>query len=151
MNKKVKMLALKSKRNKIALAVAVGDGENTEIKPTGSVADEAKTEQNAIIKSQKDDRAKVYFVIQCPHCGDTMFLYRKEIKCGKIRHGTILSKNRQLHFNTSDEKCVQLLRDRLVIGCTKPFRVTIVRRESSSSDSSSADDEWLQVSVIPNS
>lgn len=103
-----------------------------------------------LIKSQKDDRGKFYFVFQCPHCGDTMFLYRKEVECGKIRHGTILTKNRQLHFNISDKKCAQLLRDKLVAGCTKPFRVVIARPElsSSSSKSDDDDDEWLQVSTV---
>jgi len=59
--------------------------------------------------------------IKCPHCdGDIQIL---QINCGIFRHG-VYKDGRQLDPHASKELCDQVVKDNLVYGCAKPFKIS---------------------------
>ena len=60
-------------------------------------------------------------VIQCPHCG----IYTELIKlnCRIFRHGVFKSNGKQIDPHCKKELCDKYVRDDLIFGCGKPFKI----------------------------
>ncbi len=62
-------------------------------------------------------------VLECPHCGDNIVVYKKELNCRIFRHGVVKATMGQINPHAKEEECVYLARNGLIYGCGKPFRV----------------------------
>ena len=60
-------------------------------------------------------------VIICPHCGDYVEIL--QINCGIFRHGALKSNNQQIPPHSSKEFCDQMIKNKLIYGCGKPFKL----------------------------
>ena len=59
----------------------------------------------------------------CPHC--LLPIEIEDVACGIFRHGTFKSSGRQIYQHLHRQGCEQLVRNDLIYGCGKPFRVVI--------------------------
>ena len=64
-----------------------------------------------------------YFIRKCPHCNMMVFLAKKEFNCKIYRHGVLKKNFKQIDPHLPKEDCDRLVRENLIIGCGKPFRV----------------------------
>ena len=63
------------------------------------------------------------YVFECPHCGLLIQVSRDQVNCQIFRHGWMKRANVQVPPHTSKSKCDQLVKDDLIYGCGKPFRL----------------------------
>ena len=61
--------------------------------------------------------------INCPHCGNTIVVAKRAIRCGIFRHGVFKSNGRPIKPHGSQEYCETLLRTDKIYGCGQPFRI----------------------------
>ena len=67
-------------------------------------------------------------IFECPHCKGCIEVLEKNINCGIFRHAYLKSTNRQIDPHASKIICENLIKEKLIIGCGKPFK--IVKREN---------------------
>ena len=72
-------------------------------------------------KNSKNDNIQQY--VQCPHCED--FIEINQINCAIFRHGTLKSNGHQIPPHLPKVQCDDLIKQNLIFGCGKPFRVNI--------------------------
>jgi DNA-directed RNA polymerase subunit RPC12/RpoP len=76
-------------------------------------------------------------VIKCPHCDEYILL--KKLNCGIFRHGTIIKNGKQINPHSTKEMCEYYIKNKLIYGCGKPFKVII--NDNSKND----DDKYVGV------
>jgi hypothetical protein len=59
-------------------------------------------------------------LIVCPHCSNSVWI--EEVNCGIFRHA-VYKNGDPVNPHASEEECNMLLRNDLVYGCAKPFRL----------------------------
>lgn len=64
-----------------------------------------------------------YIVIECPHCQTQIQIYKNEINCAIFRHGILKSTGTQIGSHSSKEECTKLIKNGLIYGCGKPFKL----------------------------
>jgi DNA-directed RNA polymerase subunit RPC12/RpoP len=64
-----------------------------------------------------------FVILECPHCGGTIVVKKKQFNCRIFRHGVYKINNTQIHPHMSEEKCKKLKEKDLIYGCGKPFRI----------------------------
>lgn len=64
-----------------------------------------------------------YIVINCPHCEDLIFIFRKDFKCKIFRHAVYKDTNKSVNSHMSQNKCESLVKANKVYGCCKPFKL----------------------------
>lgn len=62
-------------------------------------------------------------IIQCPHCKE--FIIIDKINCAIFRHGLFKNNNKQIDPHSSKELCDYYIRENLIYGCGKPFKLII--------------------------
>lgn len=63
-------------------------------------------------------------IFSCPHCSDTIVVNVREINCCIFRHAVYKSDaSKQIDPHMPKEECDRLVRDDVVYGCAKPFRL----------------------------
>jgi hypothetical protein len=62
-------------------------------------------------------------IVQCPHCQE--FIEILEINCAIFRHAIFKLSGQQIDPHSSKDVCEQYIKDDLIFGCGKPFRVII--------------------------
>lgn len=60
-------------------------------------------------------------VIICPHCG--LLVLIAQVNCAVFRHGIFISNGEQIPPHLSKNECDNLIENKLVYGCAKPFRL----------------------------
>jgi hypothetical protein len=60
-------------------------------------------------------------ILTCPQCKE--FIIIKKINCGIFRHGTIKKNGKQIKPHSSKEICDYYIKNELIYGCGKPFRI----------------------------
>ena len=65
-----------------------------------------------------------YIIVDCPHCFESIFIYKKDLNCKIFRHAIKKSNLEQIHAHSSKEICDDLFEKKLIYGCSKPFRIT---------------------------
>ena len=60
-------------------------------------------------------------LVTCPHCNQLIFI--EEILCGIFRCGIYKNNYEQIPPHLEREKCLELVRDHLIIGCGRTFRI----------------------------
>jgi len=61
-------------------------------------------------------------ILVCPHCNQ--FIIIEQVNCGIFRHG-IYKNGEPLPPHESKETCDNVLKNQLIYGCGKPFRVIL--------------------------
>jgi hypothetical protein len=61
--------------------------------------------------------------VECPHCNHIVTINIKEINCGIFRHAVFKKDMKPINPHETEANCYILIRDDLVFGCTKPFKV----------------------------
>jgi len=64
-----------------------------------------------------------YIIVLCPHCNNTIQIYKNEINCAIFRHGVMKATGMQIGPHTSKAQCDDLESRDLIFGCGKPFRI----------------------------
>jgi len=64
-----------------------------------------------------------YIVVNCPHCEDTIIIYKNEINCRIFRHAVYKKSKRPVNPHLSESKCKSLIKSKKVYGCCKPFKL----------------------------
>lgn len=64
-----------------------------------------------------------YIIVNCPHCNNPIMIYLKEINCSIFRHGIYKDTNKQIDPHLDKENCDKLLKQDLIYGCSKPFKL----------------------------
>jgi len=62
-------------------------------------------------------------IVICPHCKDPIII--KKINCGIFRHGVLKRTQKQMNPHTDESVCEQLIKDDLIYGCGKPFKIVV--------------------------
>jgi hypothetical protein len=60
-------------------------------------------------------------ILICPHCKD--FILIKKINCAIFRHGMLIKNGKQLNPHSSKDMCEYYIKNNLIYGCGKPFRI----------------------------
>jgi hypothetical protein len=64
-----------------------------------------------------------FYMVECPHCQGGFIIAKNEINCGIFRHGTMKVTGQPINPHESQAECDRLVREDLIRGCGKPFRV----------------------------
>lgn len=64
-----------------------------------------------------------YYVKECPHCKESILLYHHELNCKIYRHGVFKDSLTQINPHSSKEDCESYIKNGLIYGCGKPFRI----------------------------
>ena len=62
-------------------------------------------------------------IVQCPHC--KCLIVVEKINCAIFRHGYFKNNNNQIDPHASKELCDYYIRENLIYGCGKPFKIII--------------------------
>jgi hypothetical protein len=66
-----------------------------------------------------------FYEFKCPHCQGDIIVHKNEINCCIFRHAILKSNYQQIDPHLPKDKCDALVREDLVYGCAKPFRIRI--------------------------
>ena len=64
---------------------------------------------------------KLDLIINCPHCNDIVLI--EELNCKIFRHGIIKNTCEQINPHATKIECDNYIKNNLVYGCAKPFRI----------------------------
>ena len=70
---------------------------------------------------------KNIIVVTCPHC--KLFIEIEEINCAIFRHGVLKNTNKQINPHSSKEDCDRYVKNNMIIGCGKPFKLIHINNE----------------------
>jgi hypothetical protein len=62
-------------------------------------------------------------IIICPHCIIPILIMKNEINCAIFRHGVLKKSKKQINPHASKEYCDSLIKNDLIYGCGKPFKL----------------------------
>ncbi len=62
-------------------------------------------------------------IIQCPHCKE--FIIIEQINCAIFRHGYLKNNQKQIDPHATKELCDYYVRENLIYGCGKPFKLIL--------------------------
>lgn len=62
-------------------------------------------------------------IVICPHC--CLLIYIEQINCGIFRHAIYRDSYEQIDPHASKEQCEKLINDNMILGCCKPFKISI--------------------------
>ena len=69
-----------------------------------------------------DQNTRTIFA-QCPHCNAYIEVRPGELNCAIFRHGVYKDTLDPIHPHASRDSCEFLLKNGLIYGCGKPFRI----------------------------
>ena len=61
------------------------------------------------------------FIVICPHCSEEVII--EEVNCAIFRHGIFKENYQQIPPHAPKELCDQWVKDGVIYGCGKPFRL----------------------------
>ena len=61
------------------------------------------------------------FEVQCPHCNNYILI--EQVNCAIFRHGIFKENMIQIDPHLSKLECDRLIKNNLIYGCGKPFRI----------------------------
>jgi len=62
-------------------------------------------------------------ILRCPYCQDYFIIYKKELNCHIIRHGSYKKDYKQIDPHLCKEECDRLVEENLIYGCAKPCEI----------------------------
>lgn len=70
-----------------------------------------------------------FIICNCIHCTGTIIIKISEINCTIFRHGVFKHNNEQINPHLPKEACEELIKNKSIFGCAKPFRIIINNNE----------------------
>lgn len=67
-----------------------------------------------------------YYLLQCPHCHEYVYVQKNELNCLIFRHGVHKSNFQPIYPHTSKEECDRLVQQQQIYGCGKPFEIILL-------------------------
>jgi hypothetical protein len=64
-----------------------------------------------------------YIAQPCPQCGEMVYIRIKDFNCRIFRHGVYKSTRKQIDSHSTKEQCDELVKNDLIWGCGKPFKL----------------------------
>lgn len=64
----------------------------------------------------------MYIIVSCPHCNESILIYKNEINCRIFRHA-VYKNGENVNPHLPKEECDKLVLTDKVYGCCKPFRL----------------------------
>ena len=64
-----------------------------------------------------------YIIDNCPHCDITIMIKKENFNCKVLRCGIYKNNFKQVHPHLDKSNCDQLVKNKLVYGCCKPFKI----------------------------
>ena len=64
-----------------------------------------------------------YIIIECPHCKQSILVYKKEFNCKIFIHGVFKKTLKQVDPHLSKKECDRLFKNKLIYGCGKPYKL----------------------------
>jgi hypothetical protein len=65
----------------------------------------------------------IEIIVECPHCKGTVVILEKQLNCKIFRHGIFKKNGNQIDPHMKKQDCEMLIRDKIIWGCGKPFKV----------------------------
>ena len=65
------------------------------------------------------------YTFECPHCCLPIQVEQNQVNCQIFIHGQFKMNGKQVNPHAPESYCESLLRDNLVYGCCKPFKIFI--------------------------
>jgi len=65
------------------------------------------------------------YVFNCPHCDSLIQVEKNQVNCTIFRHGQYKSTGEQIPPHSSKEICDSLVKQNLIYGCGKPFKLLL--------------------------
>ena len=66
-------------------------------------------------------------ILVCPHCNQLIII--EKINCAIFRHGIFKESGKQVDPHSSKDLCEYYIREKIIYGCGKPFRVILLNNE----------------------
>jgi hypothetical protein len=66
-------------------------------------------------------------ILICPHCNQLIII--EKINCAIFRHGILKENGNQINPHSSKDLCEYYIRENLIYGCGKPFRIILVNNK----------------------
>jgi len=66
-------------------------------------------------------------VIICPHCNEYIII--DKLNCCIFRHGTFIHNGQQINAHTPKIACDNLVKNGIIYGCGKPFRIIVTEED----------------------
>ena len=63
-------------------------------------------------------------ILKCPHCNEYIII--EQINCAIFRHGVLKANGQQIDPHSPKELCEYYLKNNLIYGCGKPFKISIL-------------------------
>ena len=70
---------------------------------------------------------KKEFEVKCPNCDEYIII--EQINCAIFRHGVLKNNLVQINPHLSKNECEELVKNNLIYGCGKPFRLILNNNE----------------------
>ncbi len=64
-------------------------------------------------------------IVTCPNCQESIII--EKLNCCIFRHGVNIKTGQQINAHSSRDSCEQNIKDKLIYGCGKPFKITVDR------------------------
>lgn len=64
-----------------------------------------------------------HLIFQCPHCGEYVLVYLRDLNCKIFRHAVFKNNYVNINPHTSREDCINLINKQQIFGCAKPFQI----------------------------
>ena len=71
---------------------------------------------------QSDKPNASNFIVICPQCNVPIVI--EQLNCGIFRHATYIDTNQQIPPHSSKEVCDELIAEKKIYGCGKPFQIS---------------------------
>jgi hypothetical protein len=62
-------------------------------------------------------------IVKCPHCDEYIII--EKLNCCIFRHAVYINTQKQINPHTPQDICEQLVKDKLILGCGKPFKIIV--------------------------
>jgi hypothetical protein len=66
-------------------------------------------------------------ILVCPHCNQLIII--EKINCAIFRHGIFKESGKQIDPHSSKDLCEYYIRENLIYGCGKPFKIILLNNE----------------------
>ena len=60
-------------------------------------------------------------IVSCPHCN--IYIIIEQLNCCIFRHATMIKTGEQINPHASKKECDEYIKQELIYGCGKPFKI----------------------------
>lgn len=75
---------------------------------------------------EQDEFPAQTIMVECPHCGGSILIFRTELNCRIFRHAVFKASGVQINPHTAKDICDLYREQGHILGCGKPFEVVCI-------------------------